>query len=62
MLGPSSPRTGQTAAAADRRPVTAGETANDAASWMTTNGPLLAFDLLRRPDDAEAADVAADRN
>ena len=62
MLGPSYPPTGQAATTVDRRLVTARETANDAVSWMTTNGPLLAFDLLRRPGDAEAADTAADRN
>jgi hypothetical protein len=62
MLGPTFPRTGRAATAVDGRPATVRETANEAVSWMTTNGPMLAFDLLRRPGDAEAADTAADRN
>ena len=62
MLGPSFPRTSQAATAVERRAATARETANDAVSWMTTNGPLLAFDLVRKPGDADAADTAADRN
>ena len=62
MLGPSHPRTGQAATAVERRAAPARETASDAVSWMTTNGPLLAFDLLRRPGDDEPADTAAGRN
>jgi len=33
----------------------------ESASWMTTNGPLLAFDLVRVPGNAEDADTRTPR-
>jgi hypothetical protein len=34
---------------------------SEAGPWMTTNGPLLTFDLIRPVDDPEAAGPRGDR-
>lgn len=49
-------------AAADGPSVRSSQLAGDAVSWMTTNGPLLAFDLVGRRDDRDPAETPADRS
>ena len=44
-------------AAADGPSSTASDTLPEAVSWMTTNGPLPMFDLVRPRGDGEAADA-----
>jgi hypothetical protein len=48
-------------APADGPSSTASDTPLQAVSWMTTNGPLPMFDLVRPRGDGEAADARSDR-
>jgi hypothetical protein len=47
--------------AADGPSATASDTLLEAVSWMTTNGPLPIFDLVRPHSDGEAADARPDQ-
>ena len=38
------------------------DTPLEAVSWMTTNGPLPMFDLVRPGSDGEAADARSERS
>lgn len=62
MLGTSFPYwTGdQRRTAADGPGASAPSVESEAVPWMTTNGPLLTFDLVRPRTDAEAVKTGAE--